>query len=223
MMPLVLGSGQALCVVSGRLASTIRLSGWCAPTAGSSFCWTRLTWPWLSECQPPPLSRTGEAASSTGMALAGGRSRHPCVPLRACGLLREAGEWTVTDQLTHVSPGDLGPSGLVERKGAGVSSSEPGRSKSQAVVLGVPGTVDMRSTRDEVISVLTGIVKPYWPTLSESKALWTLGMVRPFLGTVQRCRPLTSSSPTAVLTPASSALVSVSPLGPGRSGQSPVH
>lgn len=95
------------CVFSGRLASTNRLSSWCAPTAGSSFCWTPLTWPWLSECQPPPLNRTGDSASAMGMALAGGRRRQQSVPPRACGLLREAGKWTVTDRLTHVSSGDL--------------------------------------------------------------------------------------------------------------------
>lgn len=92
------------CVVSGRLASTNRLSSWCAPTAGSSFCWTRLTWPWLSECQPPPLNRTGESASAMGVTLAGGgvegdTSLFPQEP----AVCSEAGKWTGTDRLTHVS------------------------------------------------------------------------------------------------------------------------
>lgn len=67
-------------VFSRRLASTNRLSSWCAPTAGSSFCWTQPTWPWLSECQPPPLTRIGDSASAMGVALAGGRRRHQSVP-----------------------------------------------------------------------------------------------------------------------------------------------
>lgn len=187
---------------SGRLAWTNRLSSWCAPTAGSSFCWTRPTWPWLSECQPPPPNRTGESASAMGMALAGGRRRHQSVPPRACGLLREAGKWTVTDRLTHVSSGDLSPSGPTERTGAGVRSNGRGGTRAGLLSRVCPGlrTWGSQVRRSFLFLYCSGwILLSSCPgsLLSESKVTWTLGMVRPFLS----CMALTPSLPTAAQHP----------------------
>lgn len=109
-------------------------------------------------------------------------------PARACGLLREAGKWTVTDRLTHVSSGDLSPSGPTERTGAGVRSD--GRRGTRAGLLSwVCGLdyyrMDMGIPCEEVTCVLIGVVRSYCPRslgslLSEAKATWTLGMVRPW-------------------------------------------
>lgn len=124
-----------------------------------------------------------------GVALAGGRRRHQSVhPPRACGLLREAGKWTVTDRLTQVSSGDLSPSGPTERTGAGVRSDGRGGTRAGLLswVCGLDyyGT-DMGIPCEEVTCVLIGVVRFYCPgslgsLLSEAKATWTLGMVRPW-------------------------------------------
>lgn len=74
-----------------------------------------------------------------GMALAGGRRRHQSFPPRACGLLREAGKWTVTDRLTHVSSGDLSPSGPTERTGAGLRSDGRGGTRAGLLSRVCPG------------------------------------------------------------------------------------
>lgn len=74
-----------------------------------------------------------------GVALAGGRRRHQSVPPRACGLLREAGKWTVTDRLTHVSSGDLSPSGPTERTGAGLRSDGRGGTRAGLLSPVCPG------------------------------------------------------------------------------------
>lgn len=85
-----------------------------------------------------------------GMALAGGRRRQQSVPPRACGLLREAGKWTVTDRLTHVSSGDLRTHG---EDGGWCEVRWEGRHKSQAAVPAVSWTTAMGIPCTKVISV----------------------------------------------------------------------
>lgn len=126
------------------------------------------------------------------LGVGGDTNLSPTLP-RACGLLREAGKWTVTDRLTHVSSGDLSPSGPTERTGARVKSDGRGGTRAGLLSLSRVYGLDYYGHGipcEEVTSVLTGVVRSYCPSslgslLSEAKATWTLGMVRPFLGTMQ--------------------------------------